>query len=339
MSPRSRRRWAVRLLVIATAALAASCTVLNSLDKYQAGLGDGPAGPGRDSGGEGSPDGGGAKDGSGPERLPDGALAPRCDPQKPFGTPIAIDELNTAAEDMISDVSDDELTIYLGSNRNGPGVRLFYATRDTPDSTWGAPQALFPNDGGFDDWSATVAPRGLTAVIASSRGSTSIDLYVATRTSTFQAFGDPAPATATNSTANEQSPHWTPDGTSLYFDSERGGSRLMYRSKVQGSTLGPAEPVAELNDIGTFNGVPVLSKDELTIYFASNRPPTTDEGDIYVATRKKKGDPFGEIKRVDNVYFDGAVDAPGHITEDGCRLYMGSFRSGNFDIYVAKRPL
>jgi Tol biopolymer transport system component len=55
-------------------------------------------------------------------------------------------------------------------------------------------------------------------------------LTVATRVSTLASFGDlgliPQP---TSSSANEESPHWSADGKTLYFDSTRGGNRDLYR--------------------------------------------------------------------------------------------------------------
>jgi hypothetical protein len=320
-------------MTAASAAVIASCTVFNPLDRYQAGLGD--KATGNDGGGVGTPDGG----------TPTPADGGRCNPQSRFGAPHEIEELNDPiADDLPSDVSLDELTLYFTSNRAGGGkggVRIYSATRTTPDAKWNKPEQIFPNDGTWDDWSVSVSPNGLVAVLGSGRpGGTfdaGIDLFVATRDSTFVDFGTPKPAAVVNSSNSDEAPHWMADGKTLYFDSARSGQRAIYRSAVVGGqTFGAPEAVVELNT-SSFNGAVSLSPDELTIYFASNRPPTTDEADIYVATRQRKSDQFGNVKRVDELSSDG-VDAPARITPDGCRLYLGSTRNGgHFHIYVAER--
>ena len=136
--------------------------------------------------------------------------------------------------------------------------------------------------------------------------------------------------------ADDQGVHWTADGKTLYFDSFRDGPRYLYRSTLQGQTFGPATAIAELNT-STFNASPVPSADELTLYFSSNRAPTTDDGDIFMATRKNKSDPFTDAAPVGNVNSTG-LDAPTHITANGCHLYLGSTRDGLFHVYLAERP-
>ena len=56
-----------------------------------------------------------------------------------------------------------------------------------------------------------------------------------------------------------------------------------------------------------------------------------------MAKRSSKAAPFGTPEQLRNVNSDG-LDAPGHISADGCTLYMASNRLGTFDIYVARRP-
>lgn len=50
-------------------------------------------------------------------------------------------DLDTPDEDAVSEVSPDELTIYLASNRDVTGVDLFFATRDH-ERPCGAPAPL-----------------------------------------------------------------------------------------------------------------------------------------------------------------------------------------------------
>lgn len=289
-----------------------------------------------DASGDAPADGRSAND-SGVDASPDvvDASVPACDLTKPFDAPTVITELNSAAEDSVSGVSPDELTIYVSTNYQLTGEHSFYATRPSKTATWGALQPLFPN-GNFDDWSASVTTDGLTAVVSSDRNGNNSELYVATRGSALAAFGPLGLiAGATNSSANEEGPHWSADGKTLYFDSTRGGSRDLYRASVVGATFGAPQAITELNS-GALDAVPVVSADELTVYFLSGRAPTSD-GDIYVATRASKALPFGPPKVLGNVN-SPQLDVPGFLTADGCTLYMTSTRLGSADIYVARRP-
>jgi hypothetical protein len=264
------------------------------------------------------------------------ASTPPCDLAKPFATPVAIAELNTTDIDIVSSVSPDELTIYVGTTHKvAQGFQQFYATRATKTATWGALQASFPA-GAWDNWGVTVTPDGLTAVVSSDRNGNNSELYVATRASTLAAFGPLGLiAGSVNSTANEEGAHWSADGKTLYFDSTRGSSRDLYSATVVGSAFGAPAALTTLNS-GALDAVPVIGADELTIYFLSTRAPTTD-GDIYVATRATKAAPFGNVQVVPNVN-SAFSDAPAHVSADGCTLYLTSGRSGNSDIFVAKRP-
>lgn len=323
----SRRVTAI-VLSLATAVFA-SCGGSSSSDDVDAKL------PARIDGGddglvEGAVDAATSVD----AQPPIDASVPPCDPTKPFGTPVAITELNTAEEDILSDVSRDGLTVYLASNHAVTGVHLFFASRPSTTAPFGARQLLFPN-GSFDDWGVSITSDGLTAVVSSDRNGANSDLYVASRTTTLAAFGALAVVAGTNSKGNEEGPRWSADAKTLYFDSTRSGNRDIYRAPVVGATFGAPVAVAELNS-GALDAVPVVSADELTIYFLSKRAPSTD-GDIFVATRSTTAAPFANIQKVANVN-STALDAPGQISADGCTLHMSSSRGGKSDIYVAQRP-
>jgi hypothetical protein len=260
-----------------------------------------------------------------------------CDPSKPFGTPVAVAELNTADEDILTDMSPDELTAYVTTNHGVTGVHPFYATRASAGGTFGALTAVFPT-GAWDDWNLGVSSDGLTAVVSSTRpGSAMSDLYVATRPNTFSAFGALGAAAGLDTAQDEQGPKWSADGKTLYFDSTRSGSRDLYRSAVTAGAFGAPVAIAELNG-PDLDAIPVLTPDELTIYFISTRAPTAD-GDIYVATRTDKSAPFSAPKVVTEVN-SPVVDAPAFASADGCRLYLSSTRNGgmHYDIFVATRP-
>lgn len=260
------------------------------------------------------------------------AKAP-CDLTAPFGVPGLITEVNTADEDLISDISSDELTMFLSSNHDAPSLQLFYLTRPNKSSPWGARVPL-SETGSWDDWSISLSKDGLKGVMSSNRSGNS-ELYLASRSGPSEAFNGLTLLTGASSPGAEEGPRLSADGKTLYFDSTKNGSRDLFVSKFGDD--GGVRNVAALTSLNTaaLEGAPVLSPDELTIYFFSDRAPTTD-GDIYVATRKSKSEAFGNVTVVPNVNSPG-LDAPSQISGDGCSLYIASTRLGKFDIFVSRR--
>jgi len=78
--------------------------------------------------------------------LPDAPLdaAARCDRGKPFGTPVKITELNSAADDHSATLTADELTVLFASSRSGGpgGLDIYIATRPTRSDPWSAPSLI-----------------------------------------------------------------------------------------------------------------------------------------------------------------------------------------------------
>jgi Tol biopolymer transport system component len=80
-----------------------------------------------------------------------------------------------------------------------------------------------------------------------------------------------------------------------------------------------------------------LSPDELTIYFASNRQsPGSADGDIYVATRASRDEPFGAAVSLPTVN-TGSDERHPSISPDGLTLFFHSSRGGNYDLYASTR--
>ena len=76
------------------------------------------------------------------DASPDADLR-RCDPAKPFDTPVSVDGINTASYEGWPVLSPDELTIYFMSNRGGlgtsGGIDIFVATRASITDPFGTP--------------------------------------------------------------------------------------------------------------------------------------------------------------------------------------------------------
>ena len=282
-----------------------------------------------------------------PETTPDAArdsangadvatpdAGPACNPAADFGTPTPVAEVNTADSDLVSDLSADERTIYVSTNHGVSGVHIFYATRPSRAVPFGALVALLPL-GAYDDWSIAVSSDRLTGILASDRSMTQTHLYLVTRSSVLSDFSPATMAAVVNSGADDATPRWTADQSSLYFDSMRGGDRDLYRAPVNAAGFGAPVAVTELNS-PALEAAPLLSADERTIWFLSTRAPSPD-GDVWTATRASKSGPFGAPTRVASLS-STAIDAPAWISADGCTMYLSSTRNGGqYDAFVARR--
>jgi hypothetical protein len=157
-----------------------------------------------------------------------------------------------------------------------------------------------------------------------------------------------------NTTFNEAHPSISPDGLSLFFNSNRpgsfGGVADIYVSQRASSddpwgspeNLGPI-----VNAAGPliFNGVPRLSPDAHWLFFCSNRPGGFGSDDIYVSFRKHIRDDFGWETPVNlgpgvNSPFDDCDPDPFVDPETGVvTLYFASFERpegfGNWDLYTS----
>jgi hypothetical protein len=135
-------------------------------------------------------------------------LATRETPGAPFGAPVAISELDYSDRSTVDGFLTDD------------GLTLFFSSAPLAQAADGAVapvDAGRPVDGG----------RPGDAGVANS------DLFVAWRRSTNEPFSVTQPLDDLNTTADERDPWLTPDGTTLYFTSDRGGTLNIYTAAIK----------------------------------------------------------------------------------------------------------
>lgn len=262
-----------------------------------------------------------------------------CTADMAFQTPVLVAEIAREADSGIRDegatLTPDERLLVFGSTRIGDTWRLFYTTRANTTDPFGAVAPL----SGSASYAAhpSLSPDGLRIFFATQATQTDPwDLVTAVRGQVDAAFGNPNSLDNLNTVENDWTPFVAADGKTLYFSRLEGDYNVLSSVYANGM-FEDAIPVGGVNS-GSTETWPVLSADERTIYFASDRPNTSASGgmDIYVATRASKGVAFENARPV--VELNSAdIDTPAWLSVDGCRLYMSSGRGGLWRIYRASK--
>lgn len=255
-----------------------------------------------------------------------------------FGVPTPVPGVNTGAAEWGGWMSPDELTIWFSSPRGATQSDIFRAVRDDSAGAFGVAQIVAGVSTPWDERSPTLTADGLTLYVDASNPETlATDIVVATRPNLLVDFGEPSVVTGINSASYEWAPNVSPDGTEIYFETNREGLPDIYRATVgvDGSFEAP-EPVAELNTTDV-DASPVVSADGLTLYYSWG---VAEQRDIYVVTRSSTDEAFGDRVHLPELA-STHWEYPAWLSDDGCRLVFGSNRpgAGGFDIWTAEREL
>jgi hypothetical protein len=275
----------------------------------------------------------------------DAASAAECDPTKPFGPKTPVSGIFQGG--AVARLSQDELAIYYadfsGMFADGGASDIVVATRAKPTDSFGTPVSVGAVNTGAREEHPAITADGSRLFFLRITGE--YHIYMATRGDggLFGAVASDVPG-INQPGAFDGNVYGTPAGDSVYFLSDRDGGGHIYRSAL-GDAGGFETPkkLAELasSGAGEGEGSPVVTADERTIYFASNRKDLggTGSADIYMATRASSSQTFGNVARITELATSGE-DEPSWISPDNCRLYL-TYRpdtSSPTGIYVATRP-
>jgi hypothetical protein len=256
-----------------------------------------------------------------------------CAWDAPFVSVRPLVELNQSDEDYGCELFSDERKIYFVSRRGpGAGPELWTASRGDPFQAFGEASSLH-----------VLEPIGASGFTLS-RDELTIYLYnhgllqTAARKSPDEPFGVAEDLVLPPPLQEPDLPHESDSGrfyVGEIFDRTAGIYQLAELGAMAAPTL-----VLEAPASGAYS--PVLSHDELTMYFAS--PTTREEScmtwrveQIWVATRASVTGPFtirGVVSSLSSRY--DAV--PSALSNDGCRLYYSRpTKRGDTDLYVAEK--
>ena len=153
----------------------------------------------------------------------------RATTEDEWGPPVNLGPtVNSSSLEQDPSISTEGLSLFFMSDRAGTSgpSDLWVTTRETINDDWGTPVNLGPtvNSSGWDA-SPDISADGLVLFFSSDRheGSTSCDLWMATRTSVSEPFGPPVFLEAINTSHDEDWPSISTDGRTLFFESDRPG--------------------------------------------------------------------------------------------------------------------
>lgn len=233
-----------------------------------------------------------------------------------FRAPTFVAGLNTSNDENGLRLSEDELDGYF-TRRVGNGVftgDILHAHRDSLASAFGTATAVpNVNDPSADDFAPVLSPTGLDLLFH--RGDAV--LRIAHRDTLAAEFGTPALVADVSTGAVEA---W-PTVSGLYFV---GPGNVLQHASVSATGYATPTTFPELDAAGAWTRNPVLTRDELRIYFASQR---TDGGalggfDIWTATRATPSSPWTGLAPLGATVNTPDDEYPTWISPEGCRLYL-----------------
>lgn len=281
---------------------------------------DGAAGDGNgtaSSSSSGGSSSGGPGDGGG-----DANQGPRCDPNKPFGTPMMVLE-SSFRIDQSARLSPDELTLYYASyghdGVNGQ-TELYVATRTSTSVPFKNPTKIAELSTSDSEGFPTVTADGLTIYYEGKLGDAGYGTLRATRPSTTSPWGAPTMLTGLDLSMI----YVAPDGTRLYGVKDLPGGPP-YNADLHYVDLpydGGASQVIPGTASGGLQYWPVMSADGLTLFY-SYPMLNPYRWELGVAKRAATSDPFGPVTKVAELDTDGGADEDATwISPDGCTIYI-----------------
>jgi len=214
-------------------------------------------------------------------------VSSRATTEDDWGRPVNLGStVNSSAYDLAPSISADSLSLYFSSNRSG-GFDVWFTTRVAKDQPWEAPVKLQPPVNSSYVDVAYISPDGLELYIGSDRpgGSGSSDLWVSTRVTTEDDWGEPVNLGPTVNTASEEMySSISTDGRMLFFsesETPRAGTYgttdiWVTARKTRDDDWGTPVNLAATVNSSSYDRAPSISADGSMLYFYSDRSGNDD---------------------------------------------------------------
>jgi hypothetical protein len=263
--------------------------------------------------------------------------------------------INTTFNEQGPTLSNDELSLYFGSDRPGGigGFDIWISQRDCKECAWETPQNLGPAvNTTSDETGPGLSIDGHLLFFRSTRpgGAGLGDVFLSKRDNPKDNFGWDVPVALgpdVNTAAAEAGAEFlqsAEDGAAnLYFNrAPAGGTADLYAAAITrgGETRGPAVLISELSDpIATDQG-PTLRSDGREVFFFSTRPGGIGGADLWTSTRRSVHDPWTPPVNLGAPLNSTAAEQQPSLSGGGRTLLFASSRSGGFggtDIWISTR--
>ena len=275
------------------------------------------------------PLGSGGTEGSGGSEAEGGSPGTEPPVRPFFAEPQLIAELSDPdAKDQDPTLTGDLLEIFFFSDRTGE-PEIWTAQRVSPEALWQPPVQVLELSSPELDMNPAVSLDGLRLWFHSQREPAGV--WFTERNSRTDVWDPPAHADAFGW---EIAPGPSADelrmGLSVSTDDN---GREIYES-TRASTSDAWSVPLSIKGINSpsDDSTPFLMGDGTEIFFSSAR---AGAGDLYWTTRPTLTDPVFEPEALVELNDPGAFESHPHVAPDGGRIYFGSSRSGNTDLYEA----
>ena len=263
--------------------------------------------------------------------------------------------INTTFNEQGPTLSNDELSLYFGSDRPGGigGFDIWVSQRACKDCAWETPVNVGPAvNTTSDETGPGLSIDGHLLFFRSTRpgGAGLGDVFLSKRANPKDDFGWGVPVALgpdVNTAAAEAGAEFlqsAEDGeANLYFNrAPPGGTADLYAAAItrDGETRGPAVLISELSDpIATDQG-PTLRSDGREVFFFSTRPGGIGGADLWTSTRRSVHDPWTPPVNAGAPLNSTVAEQQPSLSSGGLTLLFASSRGGGFggtDIWMSTR--
>jgi hypothetical protein len=186
--------------------------------------------------------------------------------------------------------------------------------------------------GEFDDDDPTTTADELELYFNTSR-SGAYDIWLSQRADRSDPWGDPAPVSGFNSSAQETNGVVSADGLSFWVSSRRDGQDnldVYVSTRASRTDAWPTVTlVSELSHVTLSDTVCTVSDDGLTMAFGRSN-------DLFSVTRPSDTEPWGTPAPLDGIN-SAAFDGDAWMSDDQLAILFSTTRNGSWDIFRAER--
>lgn len=267
-----------------------------------------------------------------------------CDPRDAFDHAAPVGGIESGLGIQSAALSRDELTVVfsrltVGGGAASPIARrgdLYTAHRDHLADAFRGAAPLDELNTELDEHSASLSDDQQTVYFDRQGPSGRYQIWTASRSGSAGPFGLPTAVALGDLPGSNLQPFLT--SSTLYVAARQDdGAASLFAAARSGSSFTAPRRLASLETlpVPAYEN-PVVSSDELTIYFSAP-PDNATPQDIWTASRAGNDQPFGTphaLAELDSV----SAERPTWLSADSCRLYFVTNRTGQgFQLWVASR--